>query len=777
LPEDVDRLKDLMGLEKSKLDLHRVLPQLADAIYHDARQVGCAPEFIFQNLLAAIASLAGPLVNLRVGSRISPLILYLGKVAESGLGKTQAMNLVWSPLRRWQESARQDFEGRADEFEIAIEQWRSELKEAIKNGGEPPTKPELDPERKYLMQSFSIWAVLARLKEQAERRNGFAIVRDELKAIFAFNQFSKNDTEGMEIILEQWDGNALSLDRKNATDGFYIPPSRMSIVGGIQPGVYRQVFKDPEDSQGIQARFLFAVDETDYEEEEGACCLASTDQPGPLEQLYVYLRDLKDWPEVELSPVALERWKTVKKVIKKQAADNPHAAIRAWLRKLPAQILRLALVLHVIDCSYDANLDRATISLDTIERAIEAARYYKGCFLKLQESSSYTTDTASVMFQILDLAKRSKKGLTPREAYRKLRSLSRLARVENQKVSEFTTNLFYRLSELGIARVEKCPRTVRLFVAETADTRSVTQNGHGDTQGKVGHDEANGLAAEMQPTNGFGAYNEPSPAMANLPSVSTSLESRDTADTWAKTQSQKGFEGADTSVDTTLTLADTSVDTRAGNGRLAVAGGGCSSHIGDGHGLSTTPRPCDSSGSTSTTARDPVAQSRPTAGMGAELSGGTGFRSTQKPGTVRSGDRSLHPNGTPGNAQDGDDRGVSSTSGVHGNSNSDLAIDAASSNGKTEAHTEAKNGNGNPTETGDGDGTTESPIQWVKSRDRRLPEHLREMPLKITQVRSPKRIEVRALGDPKYHTIPLASCYAVSRHPDGLYDTYESYGT
>ena len=811
LPEDVDRLKDLMGLGETHLDLRRVLPQLAEGIYYDARQIGCAPEFIWQNLIAAVASLIGPQVSLRVGSRITPAILYLANVGESGIGKTQAMNLVYEPLRRWQESARQGFEERATEYELTMEQWKADLKKAIGDGATPPEKPELEPERKYLMQSFSIWAVLQRLKEQSEQGNGFVLARDELKAIFAFNQFSKNDTEGLELIIEQWDGNSLFLDRKNAADGFYIPASRMSIVGGIQPGIFRKVFKDPDDAQGVQARFLFAVDDTDYDEEEGACCLASTDTPGVLEQLYQQLQAINNWPEVQLSDRALERWKTIKKSIKKQAADNPHAAIRAWLRKLPAQILRIALVLHVLDCVYNPALNRDTISLDVMNRAIDVARYYKSCFLSLQETAANTTDVASVMFQILDMAKRAKKGLTPRSAYRNLRSLGRLARIEGAKVGEFTTNLFYRLSEAGMARIEKSPQTIRLFVNDTtagngyrhgngngavsvngvgqesgkvddtADTWAKTQSQKGfqgadtladtrptpaDTFSKVGHNGHRSKIAETFSITGFQPHNGQATAIPNSAAVAD-FRSSGTADTPAQMPSQPQFRGADTFSGNAKNLAaDTSV---------AVADGECSSHIGDGHGLSTAPRSLNSSGSTPTTAGGAVAQPQPTAIVGAELSGGTGLSARQQPGTVRPGDREVQPHGTPGNAQDGDDRGVSFTSGVHGNSNSDLAVDAASSNGKTEAHTEAKNG----TETEDTNGTetTESPIQWVKSRDRRLPEHLREMPLKITQVRSPKRIEVRASGDTKYHTIPLSSCYSVSRHPDGLYDTYESYGT
>jgi len=769
LPEDVDRLKDLMGLEKSKLDLHRVLPQLADAIYYDARQVGCAPEFIFQNLLGAIASLIGPEVNLRVGSRLTPASLYLANVAESGLGKTQAMNLVYEPLRRWQESARQDFEGRADEFEIAIEQWRSELKEAIKNGTEPPAKPELNPERKYLMQSFSIWAVLARLKEQAEQGNGFVLARDELKAIFAFNQFSKNDTEGLELIIEQWDGNALFLDRKNATDGFYIPASRMSIVGGIQPGVYRQVFKDPDDAQGVQARFLFAVEEDRYDAEEGQFCLASTDHPGALEELYFKVRDINNWPEVQLSEPALNRWKTIKRSIERQSDENPHAAIRAWMRKLPAQILRLALVLHVLDCVENPALNRDTVSLDVIERAIEAARYYKSCFLKLQESSSYTVDTASVMFQILDLAKRSKKGLTPRDAYRKLRSLSRLARVENQKVSEFTTNLFYRLSELGLGRVQKCPRTVRLFVADTADATAAAKNGHG----KIGRNGHSPVSVETESTNGSRAYNQRSSytsPVVNSSSVHTSLENRDTAAAKAQIPSVTGFEGADTCAATTVTLADTSAATdgdRPGHGQGAVALWECQTRTNGGD------------DELETTADAPSRHLATTTATGPESVGDSPVRSMVAPQEGRTGS-AIAP-GVHGTDAGGGDRRVRSVGAASSpvasvaNGTGEPAASTAASSLSTHSQTEANDGTG----TGDRDetGAVESPIEWVKSRDRSLPTALQDIPLKVMSWRTSNWLEVRALGDTKHYSIPLSSCSSVSRHPEGYYHTYEPYGT
>jgi hypothetical protein len=78
----------------------------------------------------------------------------------------------------------------------------------------------------------------------------------------SLGQFSKrgSENEALECFLELWDGKATFVERMDEIKNSYVASSTcLSLAGGIQPKAFRQAFKDPDDSQGLQARFLYAV--------------------------------------------------------------------------------------------------------------------------------------------------------------------------------------------------------------------------------------------------------------------------------------------------------------------------------------------------------------------------------------------------------------------------------------------------------------------------------------------------------------------------------------
>ncbi|MDV3003002.1 MAG: hypothetical protein N5P05_004657 (plasmid) [Chroococcopsis gigantea SAG 12.99] len=99
------------------------------------------------------------------------------------------------------------------------------------------------------------------MKRLAEQGLNGPFGRDELAGLFkSLGQFSKGDNEAVECLLKTWDGHGALVERMDAEkDSYNVFETRLSIAGGIQPGAFRQAFKDPEDAQGLQARFLYAV--------------------------------------------------------------------------------------------------------------------------------------------------------------------------------------------------------------------------------------------------------------------------------------------------------------------------------------------------------------------------------------------------------------------------------------------------------------------------------------------------------------------------------------
>lgn len=448
-PSDEMRLNKLIDWSNASLDFKKALPTMADDILHDAKALNVDPIGIWQYLFPAVLSVAGKRVSLDVTTHTIPAIAWTAFVAESGTGKSRPEKLVLAPLKKLQSLERKRFE----------EEWE-EYKEAQKNkkaDAPEPNKPFA--ERKYLFEVATVQSILRRLSEQA--LNGTLWARDELAGLFkSLGQFTKGrDQEGLECLLKLWDGDSAQVDRVHHEDSFFIDETRLSIAGGIQPGAFRQAFKDASDSQGLQARFLFALVKTLPPRRTKAYCRLSDSLP----DLYRWLDNL---PEtiIHLSREADALYDRLYEEIGIQAEHTSMPAIRAWMRKLSTQLLRIALALHLIECYHgEARLEE--LGVQTLKRAVLFAQYYRASFQVLQEKVADTDEISSILLKIWDAAvTRHPDGISVRDAYREIRAIQYRAKDAGQSAATYTANLFLKLEQMGKGHVKKDGRSIR-FIA------------------------------------------------------------------------------------------------------------------------------------------------------------------------------------------------------------------------------------------------------------------------------------------------------------------------
>lgn len=448
-PEDEIRLKALIDWHNTELDFHKALPSMADDILHDAKVLNIDPIGIWQYLLPAVLSLAGKRVNLDVESHEIPAIAWTAIIAESGTGKTRGEKLVTSPLKQLQKKSRERFQAELAEWEETIANWE-------KGDGKKPPKPV---ERKYLFDVATIQAVMRRQSEQG--LNGSLWARDELVGIFqSMNQFNKGETEALSCLIASWDGSSSQVDRVNQEDSYFLDASRLSIAGGLQPGVFKKAFKDPDDSQGLQARFLFAAMKPKKPKRTKGFCRLSEKLP-PMYQWVDTLREGK----IKLSVEADQYYDKLYEAIGEQAFNTSMPAIRAWMFKLPTQLLRIALGLHLIECYHDSNRPLWTLQKDTLERAVLFAQYYRSTFHVVQTTAADTNDISSILLQIWDKAiTRHPEGISTRDAYREIKAIQFCAKDAGRPVCAYTADLFSKLEQMGKGTVLKKGRQIK-FVA------------------------------------------------------------------------------------------------------------------------------------------------------------------------------------------------------------------------------------------------------------------------------------------------------------------------
>ena len=449
--DDQEKLNQLIEWKNTRLDFTKVLPHLADKLLHDGRVLNIDPIMLLQYLLPATLSLAGKRVELDVNSHKVPAIAWTCSVGESGIGKSRAEGLILSPLKEWQR----------DEYHRFKAEW-DEYKSAKDKKGEEGSEPAVPPvsERKYLFEVATIQAVMRRLSEQGE--NGSLWARDEIAGLFkSLGQFtSKGEGEGLECLLPMWDGASSPVDRVLHEDSYHLENSRLSIAGGLQPGVFRKIFKDPDDAQGLQARFLFALPQVQPAKRvKGGCQLAEE-----LPHFYRWVDSQFPSGTLKLSRAADARYDAVYEQIGKQAEAAETPAIRAWTRKLPGQLLRIVIALHIIECYHEPGRARHEIQLDTLNRAVEMCRYYRSAFQVVQESVSDSDSISSILLKIWDQAATSPKGLAVRDAYRSIKAIGRRAKELNRDVAAYTLDLYYQLEKAGRGVVQRTGRLVKFWV-------------------------------------------------------------------------------------------------------------------------------------------------------------------------------------------------------------------------------------------------------------------------------------------------------------------------
>jgi len=465
LPEDTNKLNRLIDWNKATLDLEKVLPiPLAPAFLRDAAILNIDPISLWQYFLPAVLSLAGKRVGLDVESHSIPAIAWTCIVGESGTGKSRAESVILGNLKQRQYRERKRWQEQMLEYK-QVSQNKNKIDDVEI---EPP-----NPERKYLFEVATIQAVMRRLSEQHD--NGSIWARDEIAGLFkSLGQFQgkKGDNEGLECLLKMWDGSGSFVDRVNAeTDSYAVPETRLNISGGIQPGAFRTAFKDPHDAQGLQARFLYAIPQVFPAKRVKGYC-----------QLNELLPPLYDWLDrcpvgtIKLSPEADRRYTNLVEQIGLQAETSSCPAVRAWMRKLPTQLLRIALGLHLIECYYDRDKSFKELQQDTLERAVEICRYYRSAFAVVQEKTADSDNASSILLKIWDMATINPNGVTPRELYRGIKAIGRRAKDVGRSVGAYTVELLSKLVQMGKGQLEKHGRSYRFFAEFTSPNNPTDSN-------------------------------------------------------------------------------------------------------------------------------------------------------------------------------------------------------------------------------------------------------------------------------------------------------------
>ena len=327
---------------------------------HDCQ--GYPVDYVAAAILAAIAVGIGNshLVQVKRNWLESP-ILYMALIGRPGANKSHPLSFAFQPFIEHDYCQNQEYQKLYAEYERTMSMSK---KERIEAGLDE--FPQAPMRRRFLVSDITPEGLSL---IHAQNPRGLCLWSDELSAWFKnFNRYNKGSEE--QFWLSVFNAKPTISDRKSTQSSIFIRRPYISVIGTIQKKILGELVKGERSSNGFIDRILFVMPES---------VLKSR------------------WNDRE-TPEELEiQWQQI--IDKLIAQDCPHDENNelqpqclpfdedAKYCKLEIYIIRFCLIIQLARWTC-GECDKTTIDLESVNRAILLAEYFRTTAVKVQTAVS-----------------------------------------------------------------------------------------------------------------------------------------------------------------------------------------------------------------------------------------------------------------------------------------------------------------------------------------------------------------------------------------------------
>ena len=391
------------GYSEFPIDL---LPKiLADYVKGLAEQTGFDSSFVSLSLLVTVASAIGMshILEEAYGEK-APCILWGILIGWSGSGKSP----IWEEVNQFifERDKKLEIENKKNhainnnrkaqykllkteydkEFRAYIKELRDigEIVDDVDNiqFRDPPTYPSLLAKKRNFVSDPTYESIMPILSENPR---GLVLTKDEIQGWFGgFDKYTRKtslptDNSGW---LECYGGRPDRIDRKTDNTQIRIAAKAVSVLGGIQPELLQLVLDKHKRSSGLAARLLMVWPDRKI--------VYKKDRKKIDEKIRNEVRNLFEWlydlpfmtdSAGDPSPAKLTLSKPAQKAFDEFQDEYSLLIHRSFgdenaaFSKLKSLPLRFAIIFHLVKC-YEKKMITDTVSLDTINSAIELTRWF-----------------------------------------------------------------------------------------------------------------------------------------------------------------------------------------------------------------------------------------------------------------------------------------------------------------------------------------------------------------------------------------------------------------
>ncbi len=240
------------------------LPEtLQNFVNAGAEALQCDPSFLAVPALVSIGAAIGNSRTMVLKETWhEPAVFWAAIIADSSSLKSPSMQLATAPLWAIQKGMSLEFENECSTWQADVEHWRSKRYAKGKRADDDDDggKPEQPKARALIVNDITIEKLAHTMWENPQ---GLVLVRDELSGWFAsFGRYSDGKGPGADMAnwLEIFRAHHLRIDRKTGVPPtIFIPRAACSVVGTIQPRVFKRILTEDFFDSGLVSRLLLCM--------------------------------------------------------------------------------------------------------------------------------------------------------------------------------------------------------------------------------------------------------------------------------------------------------------------------------------------------------------------------------------------------------------------------------------------------------------------------------------------------------------------------------------
>lgn len=244
------------------MNIDNIFPSSVASYIREISRATKAPEsFVVMSVLASGTVVSGPLhVQVRDG-HIEYGNLYLCIVAPKGWAKSPVMRMALIPLCNLQTDEAIAYERKRDDHEAAVSRLRGSRSRAAMDAKSELEACEPQPNQHMILTNGTMEGMLNSMHQN--HRRGWAphilLAKDELRSLFGeMDAYRQGKGGDMEKYLSLYNGS--SMITRNMGRQFTVPNARLSVIGGIQPEIFKGTIDDNMHENGLFDRMIYVVE-------------------------------------------------------------------------------------------------------------------------------------------------------------------------------------------------------------------------------------------------------------------------------------------------------------------------------------------------------------------------------------------------------------------------------------------------------------------------------------------------------------------------------------